>query len=95
MAAKERGMKNRASRGVSEVENDKGPCTSSKFHFSKGKYGNIVLAWHGVLIRKAKANFQDICAEARKIYGVTDDGNQPHQEKGNFLSTSFCSFFSF
>lgn len=72
-------MKSRASRGVSEVENDKGPCTSSKFHFSKGKYGNIVLAWHGVLIRKAKANFQDICAEARKIYGVTDDGNQPAQ----------------
>ena len=46
------------------------------FHFSKGKYGNIVLTWHGVLIRKAKANFRDICAEARKIYSVTDGGNQ-------------------
>ena len=72
-------MKNRAARGVSEGENNKGPCTSSKFHFSKGKYGNIVLAWHGVLIRKAKANFRDICAEAQKIYGVTDGGNQPAQ----------------
>ena len=69
-------MNNRAARGILEVENNKGPCTSSKFHFSKGKYGNIVLAWHSVLIRKAKANFQDICAEAQKIYGVTDDGNQ-------------------
>lgn len=38
-----------------------------------------MLAWHGVLIRKAKANFRDICAEARKIYGVTDGSNQPAQ----------------
>jgi hypothetical protein len=69
-------MRNR-SRGGSEAagaghsENDKVPCTS-KFHFSKGKYGHIVLAWHGVLVRKAKANFQDICAQARKIFGVKD-----------------------
>ena len=64
-------MKNRAARGGSEGDNDKVPSTS-KFHFSKGKYGNIVLAWHGVLIQKAKANFPDICAQARKILGATD-----------------------
>jgi hypothetical protein len=64
-------MKNRAARGGSEGDNDKVPSTS-KFHFSKGKYGNVVLAWHGVLIQKAKANFQDICAQARKILGATD-----------------------
>jgi hypothetical protein len=64
-------MKNRAARGGLEGDNDKAP-SSSKFHFSKGKYGNVVLAWHGVLIQKAKANFPDICAQARKIFGVTD-----------------------
>jgi hypothetical protein len=64
-------MKSRVSRGGSEGENDKVPCTS-KFHFSKGKYGNIVLAWHGVLIQKADANFLDICAQARKIFGAKD-----------------------
>ena len=69
-------MKNRAARGGSEGDNDKAPSTS-KFHFSKGKYGNIVLAWHGVLVQKAEANFLDICAQARKIFGVTD------VEKGN------------
>ena len=73
-------MKNRAARGgPAEAETDKVPCTS-KFHFSKGKYGHIVLAWHGVLIQKAKANFPDICAQARKISGATNDeagnGNQ-------------------
>ena len=75
-------MRNR-SRGGSEVasaashsENDK-VCTS-KFHFSKGKYGNIVLAWHGVLVQKAEATFQDICAQARKIFGVKDiESNKP------------------
>jgi len=78
-AAKERAMKNRAARGGSEGEIDKVPCTS-KFHFSKGKYGNIVLAWHGVLMKKAEANLPNICAQARKIFGVTDfetgNGNQ-------------------
>jgi hypothetical protein len=80
-AAKERAMKNRVARGASglEAETDKVPATS-KFHFSKGKYGHIVLAWHGVLIQKAKANFPDICAQARKIFGATNDetgnGNQ-------------------
>jgi hypothetical protein len=64
-------MRNRAARGGSEGENDKAPSTS-KFHFSKGKYGNVVLAWHGVLVQKAKANFPDICAQARKIFGVVD-----------------------
>ena len=63
-------MKNRAARGVS-VDNDKVP-SSSKFHFSKGNYGNIVLAWHSVLIRKAQANFPDICVEARKAFGAMD-----------------------
>ena len=38
-----------------------------------------MLAWHGVLIRKVKANFWDICAEAQKIYSVTDGSNQPAQ----------------
>jgi hypothetical protein len=71
-AAKEKAMKNRAARG-SEVENDKAPCTS-KFHFSKGKYGHIVHAWHGVLIQKAEANLLDICAQARKIIGAMDFG---------------------
>ena len=69
-------MKNKAARGGSEGDNNKAPSTS-KFHFSKGKYGNIVLAWHGVLVQKAEANFLDICAQARKIFGVTD------VEKGN------------
>jgi hypothetical protein len=64
-------MKNRAKRGGSEGDNDKVPSTS-KFHFSKGKYGNVVLAWHGVLIQKAEANFPDICAQARKILGAAD-----------------------
>lgn len=59
-------MKNRATRGGSEGDNDKVPSTS-KFHFSKGKYGNVVLAWHGVIMQKAKASFADICAQARKI----------------------------
>lgn len=71
-AAKERAMKNRVARGGPEAETDKVPATS-KFHFSKGKYGHIVLAWHGVLIQKAKANFPDICAQARKIFGATND----------------------
>lgn len=75
-------MKNRAARGGSEGDNEKAPSTS-KFHFSKGKYGNVVLAWHGVLIQKAKANFPDICAQARKHLGVTDveigDDNQRAQ----------------
>ena len=66
-------MKNRAARGGSEGDNDKAPSTS-KFHFSKGKYGNIMLAWHGVLVQKAKTNFPDICAQARTIFGVTDVG---------------------
>jgi hypothetical protein len=48
--------------------------STSKFHFSKGKYGNVVLAWHGALIQKAKANFADICVQARKIFGVADIG---------------------
>ena len=69
-------MKNRAARGRSEGDNDKAPSTS-KFHFSKGKYGNIVLAWHGVLVQKAEANFPDICVQAHKIFGVMD------VEKGN------------
>jgi hypothetical protein len=47
--------------------------STSKFHFSKGKYGNVVLAWHGVIIRKAKS-LADVCAEARKIFGVADVG---------------------
>ena len=72
-AAKEKAIKNRAARGGSEGENDKTPCTS-KFHFSKGKYGNVVLAWHGVLVQKAKATFPDICARACKIFGATDVG---------------------
>jgi hypothetical protein len=66
-------MKNRVARGGSEGDNDKAPSTS-KFHFSKGKYGNVVSAWHGVLIQKAKANFPDICTQARAIFGVTDVG---------------------
>src|ERR1700678_1333648 len=53
-----------------EGDNDKVPCTS-KFHFSKGKYGNVVLAWHGVLVQKAK-NISDICAQARNIFRSTD-----------------------
>lgn len=72
-AAKEKAIKNRATRGASEGDNDKVPSTS-KFHFSKGKYGNVVFAWHGALIQKAKANFADICAQARKIYGIADVG---------------------
>ena len=64
-------MRNRTARVGSEGDNDKAP-TTSKFHFSKGKYGNVVLAWHGVLIQKAKANFPDICAQARKICGAMD-----------------------
>ena len=68
-------MKNRATRGGSEGDSDKLPSTS-KFHFSKGKYGNVVFAWHGALIQKAEANFADICAQAqaRKIFGVADVG---------------------
>jgi hypothetical protein len=66
-------MRNRATRGGSEGDNDKVPSTS-KFHFSKGKYGNVVLAWHGAIIQKAKGNFADICAQARKIFGVADVG---------------------
>lgn len=73
-AAKEKAIKNRAARGGTEGDNDKVPCTS-KFHFSKGKYGNVVLAWHGVLIQKAKANFSEICVQARGIFGATDVGN--------------------
>jgi hypothetical protein len=69
-AAKERANKNRAARGGPEAETDKMPCTS-KFHFSKGKYGHIVLAWHGVLVQKVK-DFTDICAQARKIFGATN-----------------------
>ena len=75
-------MRNKAARGVLEGENDKVPCTS-KFHFSKGKYGDIVLAWHGVLIHKAMPNFQNICEQARRIFGVKDDvevGNGVHPE---------------
>jgi hypothetical protein len=71
-AAREKAMKSKAARGVLEGENDKLPCTS-KFHFSKGKYGNVVLAWHGVFVHKAKANLPNICAQARKIFGVKDD----------------------
>jgi hypothetical protein len=71
-AAKEKAVKSRAARGHggTEGDNDKVPCTS-KFHFSKGKYGNVVLAWHGVLVQKAK-NFSDICAQARNIFRATD-----------------------
>lgn len=71
-AAKEKAVKSRAARGHGGMEgdNDKVPCTS-KFHFSKGKYGNVVLAWHGVLVQKAK-NISDICAQARNIFRSTD-----------------------
>jgi len=66
-----------------QAESDKVPCSTSKFHFSKGKYGNIVLAWHGVLMQKAEASFPNICTEARKVFGVTDlekgNGNQLSQ----------------
>jgi hypothetical protein len=48
--------------------------STSRFHFSKGKYGNVALAWHGALTQKAKANFADICAQARKIFGVAGGG---------------------
>jgi hypothetical protein len=72
-AAKEKVTKNRATRGGSKGDSDKVPSTS-KFHFSKGKYGNVVLAWHGALTQKAKANFTDICAQARKIFGVAGGG---------------------
>ena len=54
-----------------EGDNDKAPSTS-RFHFSKGNYGNIVLAWNGILIQKAKANLPSICAQACKALGVTD-----------------------
>ena len=64
-------MKNRAARGGLEGDNDKAPSTS-RFHFSKGNYGNIVLAWHSVLIQKAKANLLSICAQACKALGVMD-----------------------
>jgi hypothetical protein len=47
--------------------------STSKFHFSKGKYGNVVLAWHGVIIQKAKS-LANICVQARKIFGVADVG---------------------
>lgn len=61
-----------------ENEIDKVPCTS-RFHFSKGKYGNIVLAWHGVLVQKAEPNFPDICAQARQIFGIANaEGNSNH-----------------
>ena len=53
--------------------------STSKFHFSKGNYGNVMLAWHGVLICKAESNFWDICTQACKIFGVNDkveNGNQ-------------------
>lgn len=73
-------MKNRAARGGSERDNDKA-TTSSKFHFSKGKYGTIVLAWHGVL--KAKANFPDICAQARKIFGADVELGNDNQRAQN------------
>jgi hypothetical protein len=81
-AAKEKATRNRAARGGTEGDNDKIPCTS-KFHFSKGKYGNVVLAWHGVLIQKAKANFTDICAQARSIFRATDVG------KGSQVAQTF------
>ena len=58
-ATREKAMKNRAGRGRSEGDNDKAPSTS-RFHFSKGNYGNIVLVWHGVLIQEAKANLLSI-----------------------------------
>jgi hypothetical protein len=65
--------------------------STSKFHFSKGKYGNVVLAWHGVIIQKAKASFADICAQARKIFGVADVGigndNQRAQNANPEVST--------
>ena len=73
-AVRERAMKIKAARGILEGENNKVPC-NSKFHFSKGKYGNVVLAWHSVLIHKAKANLSNICAQACKIFGVKDDGD--------------------
>ena len=46
--------------------------STSRFNFSKGNYGNIVLAWHSILIQKAKANLPSICAQACKALGVTD-----------------------
>ena len=46
--------------------------STSRFHFSKGNYSNIVLAWHGILIQKAKVNLPSICAQACKALGVTD-----------------------
>ena len=64
-------MKNGATRGRSEGDNDKVPSTS-RFHFSKWNYSNIVLAWHSILIQKAKANLPSICAQAHKALGVTD-----------------------
>ena len=64
-------MKNRAARDGSEGDNDKATSTF-RFHFSKGNYSNIVLAWHSILIQKAKANLPSICAQACKALGVTD-----------------------
>ena len=46
--------------------------STSRFHFSKGNYSNIVLAGHGILIQKAKVNLPSICAQACKALGVTD-----------------------
>jgi hypothetical protein len=31
-----------------------------------------VLAWHGVLVQKAKAIFPDICTQARQIFGIVN-----------------------
>ena len=70
-ATREKATKNRAARGRSEGDNDKAPSTS-RFHFSKGNYGDIVLVWHGVLIQKAKANLPSICAQGCKALGVMD-----------------------
>ena len=65
-AVRERAMKIKAARGILEGENDKVPC-NLKFHFSKGKYGNVVLAWHGVLVHKAKANQISVHRRARSL----------------------------
>ena len=62
-------MKTRVARGGSEGNNDKEPC-SSKFDFSKGNFGNIMITWHGVLIQKVNTNLPDICNCCHKIFSA-------------------------
>ena len=38
-----------------------------------------MLAWHGIIIQKAKANLGDICVQAHKIFGAVGIGNNNQQ----------------